>query len=41
MKWRSNQDSWTEVDRTEVVPDNLNPVFARYFNIIYNFGQKV
>lgn len=39
MKWKQSQDSWTEVDRTEVVADNLNPRFARCFNVIFNFGQ--
>jgi len=25
MKWLSTQPEWSEVDRTEVIQDNLNP----------------
>ena len=41
MKWRSDQTEWQEIDRTEVIPDNLNPNYARCFNVIFNFGQIV
>ena len=41
MKWQQTQEGWTEIDRTEVIADNLNPQFARCFNVIYNFGQMV
>lgn len=41
MKWQQSQTIWTEIDRTEVVPDNLNPNYGHHFNVIFNFGQKV
>jgi hypothetical protein len=27
MKWLSTQVEWSEVDRTEVIQDNLNPAW--------------
>lgn len=41
MKWRQDQSEWTEVDSTEVVPDDLNPNYSRSFAIVHNFGQIV
>lgn len=41
IKWRRDQLEWTEVDSTEVVPDNLNPNFNNSFAILHNFGQIV
>lgn len=38
MKWRPDQTNWTEVDRTEVIADNLNPNYAHHFDVIFNFG---
>ena len=39
MKWQPDQTTWTEVDHTEVVVDNLNPNYEHHFDIVYNFGQ--
>jgi hypothetical protein len=39
MKWQPDQTTWTEVDHTEVVVDNLDPNYEHHFDIVYNFGQ--
>jgi hypothetical protein len=39
MKWLSNQTQWSEVDRTEVVMDSLDPTWQQNFDVVFNFGQ--
>jgi len=39
MKWLSTQVDWSEVDRTEVIQDNLNPDWQNHFDVVSNFGQ--
>lgn len=41
MKWKESQNEWQFVDSTEIIYDNLNPRFARQFNVVYNLGQIV
>ena len=41
MKWLSTQSEWSEVDRTEVIQDNLNPVWQSHFDVVFNFGQNL
>ena len=41
MKWKANQLEWHKVDSSEVIFDNLDPVFTHNFNVIHNLGQIV
>merc|ERR1719469_1671761 len=41
MKWLSTQQDWSEVDRTEVIMDNLNPDWQSHFDVVFNFGQAL
>uniref|UniRef100_A0A672UC52 C2 domain-containing protein n=1 Tax=Strigops habroptila TaxID=2489341 RepID=A0A672UC52_STRHB len=34
-----SQGQWTEVDRSEVIKSNLNPVFAKIFTVDYYFEE--
>ena len=38
MKWLSTQLEWSEVDRTEIIHDNLDPTWKSHFDVVYNFG---
>jgi hypothetical protein len=38
MKWQSSQANWVEVDRTDVVQDNLDPRYEKHFDVVFNFG---
>ena len=41
MKWMKDQKDWVQVDQTEVVADNLNPIYDHHFEVVYNFGSLV
>jgi len=38
MKWQPDQKTWTEIDHTEIVIDNLDPKYEHHFEIVFNFG---
>ena len=35
----SSQQKWTEVGRTEIIEDNLNPEFIQAVQVVYNFEE--
>jgi hypothetical protein len=41
MKWQKGQQEWSECDRTEMIPDNLDPNYVHTFHVLFNFGQPV
>jgi len=38
MKSQSRNEDWIEVDRSDVVQDDLNPRYEKHFDVVFKFN---